>query len=70
MTKIHLLVGIGGVILVVFHTNAKCWQFQIVSSKGSILGERKIYYSAQAAEGVGREWIKQGRRVYPTDRQW
>lgn len=59
--KIHLLVGIRGAILVVFHTNAKCWQFQIVSSQGVVFDKQKVYYTAAAAEGVGRGWIQQGR---------
>jgi hypothetical protein len=57
--KIHLLVGIRGAILVVFHTNGKCWQFQIVSFEGVVFGEQKIYYTAAAAEKVGRDWIRQ-----------
>ncbi|AFZ33511.1 MULTISPECIES: hypothetical protein [Cyanophyceae] len=59
--KIHLLVGIRGAILVVFHTNAKCWQFQIISFQGVVFSEQKVYYTAETAELVGRGWIRQGR---------
>ena len=62
--KIHLIVGIRGAILVVFYTNAKCWQFQIVSFEGVVFGERKIYYTAEAALRVGRDWIGQGNELF------
>lgn len=59
-TKIHLVVGIGSVTLLVFHTDAHCWQFRIISAGGSVFGEKKIYYTPQAAEKAGREWIGRG----------
>lgn len=51
-TTVHLLVGIQGVTLLVFHIEAHCWQFRVISSGGAVFG--KLYYSAEAAEsGAG-----------------
>ncbi|NJN13900.1 MAG: hypothetical protein HC815_40935 [Richelia sp. RM1_1_1] len=62
MTKIiHTIININNCILLVYHTNARCWQFRIISSSGSVFGERKIYYTAQAAEAAGREWVGEKR---------
>ncbi len=63
MTKstIHLVVGIQGMTLLVFHTEAHCWQFRVISSGGAVFGERKLYYTPEAAEKAGRDWIVQGR---------
>jgi hypothetical protein len=55
--KIHLLVGIRGLTLLVFYTETDCWQFRFLSLGGAVFGERKIYFTAQAAEQAGREWI-------------
>jgi hypothetical protein len=54
MTKItvHLVIGINGCTLVVFYTKAHCWQFRLISAGGAVFGERKIYYTAEAAERV------------------
>jgi hypothetical protein len=58
--KIYLVVGTGLGTLVVFYTNAHCWQFRIATSFGGVFGLRRIYYTAEAAERAGREWIKKG----------
>lgn len=55
--KIHLLVGIRGLTLLVFYTESDCWQFRLLSLGGSVFGQRKIYFTAQAAEQAAREWI-------------
>ncbi|MBG1259929.1 hypothetical protein [Nostoc commune] len=49
-----------GCTLLVFYTDAHCWQFRLISPGGTVFEERKIYYTAQAAEKVGREWIGKG----------
>ena len=59
-TTIYQVVGIDGTTLMVFHTQAQCWQFRLISPGGAVFGERKIYYSAEAALKAGREWIAQG----------
>lgn len=59
-TTVHLVVNIQNVTLVVFYTDAHCWQFRVISPGGAVFGERKIYYSAEAAEKAGREWIEKG----------
>ncbi|MBE9209132.1 hypothetical protein IQ244_21855 [Nostoc sp. LEGE 06077] len=59
-TKINLVVGIQNFTLVVFYTEADCWQFRLISSGGAVFGERKLYFTPEAAEKAGREWIGQG----------
>jgi hypothetical protein len=55
-TTVHLV----GCTIVVFYTDAHCWQFRVISAGGAVFGDRKIYYSAEAAEKAGREWIGKG----------
>jgi len=52
-TTIHQVVGIDGTTLIVFHTQAHCWQFPLISAGGAVCGERKIYYSTEAALKMG-----------------
>jgi hypothetical protein len=59
-TTIHQIVGIQGVTLLVFFTEADCWQFRLISSGGAVFGERRLYYTPEAAEKAGRDWIAQG----------
>ena len=56
-TTVHLVVNINSCILVVFYTEAHCWQFRVISPGGAVFGERKIYYTPEAAEKAGREWV-------------
>ncbi|NJN13428.1 MAG: hypothetical protein HC815_38190 [Richelia sp. RM1_1_1] len=56
-TVIHTVLGINNCTLLVFYTNACCWQFRVISCNGSVYGERKIYYTARAAETAGRKWV-------------
>lgn len=56
-TKIHHVVGIDGSTLIVFYTEAHCWQFRLISNGGTVFGESKIYYTPEAALKVGLEWI-------------
>ncbi len=60
-TTIHHIVGINGTTLIVFHNEAHCWQFRLISAGGAVFGERKIYYSAEAALKAGLDWIAQER---------
>jgi hypothetical protein len=60
-TIIHAVISISDFTLIVFYTEAHCWQFRVISSGGVVFGERKLYYSAEAAERAGRDWIRQGR---------
>jgi hypothetical protein len=52
--RIHLLTITPLGILIVFCDNL--WQFRILSN-GSIYGEAKHYYTADAAVRAGREWV-------------
>jgi hypothetical protein len=43
----------------VFYTSAHAWEFRIISSTdGSVYGKKGIYYTADAALKVAREWVK------------
>ena len=42
-------------ILIVFQDNL--WQFRVLSSDGAIYGHTNQYYTAEAAEEVGRQWV-------------
>ncbi|MEI6442001.1 MAG: hypothetical protein WCO29_02425 [Nostocales cyanobacterium ELA583] len=58
--KVHLVTIIENVILLVFYTEAYCWQFRLITAGGQVFGECKLYYTPEAAEKAGREWIYQG----------
>lgn len=59
-TRIDLLISLQEFILLVFYCEEQqIWQFRIIRGC-AVFGERKIYYSAAAAEQAGREWIKVG----------
>ncbi len=49
-TTIYIVVGIEKVTLIVFFNEIHCWQFRVISSGGAVFGERKLYYSPEAAE--------------------
>ncbi|OUL23932.1 hypothetical protein BV378_20050 [Nostoc sp. RF31YmG] len=59
-TTVHLVVSIKDCTLLVYYTEAHCWQFRLISPGGAVFGERKLYYSAEAAEKAGREWVAKG----------
>jgi hypothetical protein len=58
--KIHTLTSTPLGILLVFYTAGGCWQFRVLSSGGSVFGEQKLYYTVEAAEKAGREWVSAG----------
>ena len=43
--------------MVIFYTPAHCWQFQVIGPDGVISIKGKIYYTPEAAELAGRNWI-------------
>jgi hypothetical protein len=45
-------------ILVVFRDSL--WQFRVLSSDGAIYGHTSHYYTLEAAERAGREWVGNG----------
>jgi hypothetical protein len=56
--KISTLTSTPRGILLVFYTNGGCWQFRVLTSGGSVFGEQKLYYTVEAAEKAGREWVR------------
>jgi hypothetical protein len=62
VTTLHAVVSVQNLTLAVFYTDeAEAWQFRILSAGGIVFGESKIYFSPEAAERAGREWIEAGR---------
>lgn len=59
-TTIHLVVGMHGVTLLVFHTEIYCWQFQVIRADGAVFCDREVYYTREGAEEAGRNWIVRG----------
>jgi hypothetical protein len=42
--KIHVVININGYTLIVFYTNAQCWQFRVIGTDGSVYGSTEIFY--------------------------
>ncbi|MBV6625373.1 MAG: hypothetical protein KI793_20995 [Rivularia sp. (in: Bacteria)] len=59
-TIVHSVVGFENLTLLVFHTQEMEWQFRVISSGGEVFGERKLYYTPEAAEKAAREWLSWG----------
>lgn len=59
-TTIHQIIGIQGITLLVFYSEAHCWQFRVISAGGTVFGEQKLYYTSEAAIKAGRDWIVRG----------
>lgn len=53
--KIHLLITTPLEILIVYCENL--WQFRVLSTDGAIYGHTSNYYTHEAAEKAGREWV-------------
>ncbi len=60
LINVHLVVIINNITLLVFHTESDCWEFRLISAGGEVFGQQRIYYSPEAAEKAGREWIYHG----------
>lgn len=59
-TTVHQVIGIEGSTLIVFYSEAHCWQFRLISNGGAVFGERKLYYTPEAALREGLEWMQEG----------
>lgn len=56
--NVHYLLGVeGGRLLIVFYSARRCYQFRIVTPTGEVMGDEKIYYTADAALTEGRRWL-------------
>jgi len=47
-TTVHLVVNINGCTIVVFYTDAHCWQFRVISPGGGVFGDRIADFSIGA----------------------
>ncbi|AFZ61446.1 MULTISPECIES: hypothetical protein [Anabaena] len=56
--QIETLIFTNNQILMVFYTAAHAWEFRIISSDGWVYGKKGIYYTADAALKVAREWVQ------------
>jgi hypothetical protein len=43
-------------VLIVYRDGQQLWEFRVVNN-GSVYGLNKHYYTAEAAESAGREWV-------------
>jgi hypothetical protein len=60
-TNIDLVVNIYNLTLAVFFSNeVEAWQFRVLSPGGEVFGCNKIYFSPEAAEQAGRQFISAG----------
>jgi hypothetical protein len=57
MTKIHLLTATPMGILIVYHD--RLWHFRVLANTSNY-GQANGYYTAQAAEEAGRQWVGAG----------
>jgi hypothetical protein len=62
--KIRLVVSTSVGTLLVFYTNGHCWQFRVLSPDGGVFGEQRIFYTPEAAERAGREWVEKNSDRY------
>ncbi|MEY3332909.1 MAG: hypothetical protein RLZZ176_1209 [Cyanobacteriota bacterium] len=56
--QIETLIFTNNQILMVFYTAAHAWEFRIISSDGWVYGKKGIYYTADAALKVARNWVQ------------
>jgi len=57
--KIELLIFVGGFVLTVYHSTAKCYQFSVVDAFGSVFDCDDIFYTVEAAERKGRQVVNE-----------
>ena len=55
--KIKKAIIINGLMLLVYYTPGKCWQYAIAGKNGSYDAE-EIFYSAHGAEMAGRRQVQ------------
>ena len=56
--NIRHVLSINGALLMVYHTDSKCYQYSIALRDGGIYQPQEIYYTADKALEVGIERIK------------
>lgn len=56
-TTVHHVIGIDGTTLIVFYTDAHCWQFRLISPSGAVFGKAEVQ-AVQTEEVSGDElWL-------------
>jgi hypothetical protein len=55
--RIEKIIGIDGLTLLIYYTDARCWQFAIIGENGKFWQPNKIFYTAEAAQRAGRLWM-------------
>jgi hypothetical protein len=55
--RIKKIIGIDGLTLLIYYTNARCWQFAVIGEDAKLWQPNKIFYTASGAEVAGRLWI-------------
>ena len=57
--KIELVVAIEGLILAVYYSHKRCYQFSVIDEFETAFNFDEILYSLEAAEARGREAVKE-----------
>ncbi len=55
--RIEKLICRNNNVVMVFYTHAHAWGFRVITLDGSVYGSQGIYYTADAAFKVAKEWI-------------
>ena len=55
--RIEKIIGIDGLTLLIYYTNARCWQFAVIGDDGQLWLPNQIFYTADAAQQAGRVWM-------------
>jgi hypothetical protein len=55
--KIEKIICLDGLMLLIYHTKAHCWQFAVIGDDAKLWQSNKIFYTADAAEADGKIFI-------------
>ena len=55
--RIEKNIGIDGLTLLIYFTDARCWQFAVIGEDAKLWQLQQIFYTSEAAEVAGRMFI-------------
>jgi len=55
--RIKKIIDIDGLTLLIYYTNAHCWQFAVIGENAKLWQSNQIFYTKEAAEVEGRMFI-------------
>lgn len=56
--KIENILGINGLILLIYYTSADYWQFAVIGKSGQLWQPDDIFFTPSMAETEGKKWIR------------